>query len=108
MKIVKLMPSSNGAYSQILENVSYIPDGWAQVSNACDTSVMQTYCGFVTLITENNIVTAMIANNEAYDAWNAAHPVTPEVPQPTLESLATQVEATQSVLDALLMGNIAI
>lgn len=78
MNIICKTPSPSGAYppiNSILNNV--VPDGWLRIEDSVDTSIMQTKAGFVKLTVEEEVVTAMTANDKAYQAHLKGLPVPP-------------------------------
>ena len=78
MNIICKTPSPSGAYppiNSILNNV--VPDGWLRIEDSVDTSIMQTKAGFVKLTVEEEVVTAMTANDKAYQAYLKGLPVPP-------------------------------
>lgn len=106
MNIIKIKPNQNQSYPPIQTwEVSYgaIPKGYALVPANIDTSVMQKYYGFVNLTVENNVVTDITGNEEAYQNYLASLPE-PE-PEPldevtklklAIAELAAIVELNQS------------
>ena len=78
MNIICKTPSPSGAYPPINSILnSVVPDGWLRIEDSVDTSVMQTKAGFVKLTVEEEVVTAMIANDKAYQAYLKGLPVPP-------------------------------
>ncbi len=57
--------------------------------------------GFVTLTVDDGVVTAVAKNTEAYDAYMAEHPETPEPPT-DLERIEAQVLYTALMTDTLI------
>ena len=51
-----------------------LPDGYAWLPDELDLTEFFQYKGFVTLTIENDTVTAIAPDQEAYDAWMAEHP----------------------------------
>ena len=51
-----------------------LPDGYAWLPDELDLTEFFQYRGFVTLTIENDTVTAIAPDQEAYDAWMAEHP----------------------------------
>lgn len=87
MKIIRKEPNPSGAYPQINEsNFRTLPEDHAIIQEDLDTSMFYEYSGFVTLTwDENDVVTAMEPNLEAWEAWKeweaAQKPVEPEEPE---------------------------
>lgn len=78
MNIICKTPSPSGSYPPINSILnSVVPDGWLRIEDSVDTSVMQTKAGFVKLTVEEEVVTAMIANDKAYQAYLKGLPVPP-------------------------------
>lgn len=71
MNIIKLEPSATGSRPPIQSWNGYgIPDGYIEVPDGVDTSAMQTHCGFVTLLQdENEKLTQIIGHDENYQAY---------------------------------------
>lgn len=76
MQVILKETSQNGAYAsphswddEVLpdQNHAWIPD-------ELDLTEFFRYKGFVTLSIEDDVVTAITLNQEAYDAWLAEHP----------------------------------
>lgn len=59
--------------------------------------------GFVLLTVENGVVTAVTKNEDAYNAYIAEHPDTPEPPT-DLERIEAQVLYTALMTDTLIEG----
>ena len=80
MNIVKKTPNPSGAYPPI-QSWSGVtpPDGYYQVADGVELS-----CGgFGALTAEDDIVTAFTPDVEAWERWQAEHPV----PEPTLDDI---------------------
>lgn len=104
MNIIKLEPNSNQSYPPIQTwEVSYgaIPNGYALVQSKIDTSAMQDYCGFVNLTIENNVVTAITGNEEAYQAYLASLPE----PEPETLDEVTKLKLAIAELVAIVESN---
>lgn len=80
MRILQKQPNESGAYSNIHDEWHFmLPDTHYEVADGVKLS-----CGgFGTLTVEDGIVTAFTPDAEAWERWQAEHPV-PE-PQPTAE-----------------------
>lgn len=68
MNIIEIQPLSNGAHKN-QSGCSICPDGWAIIG---DAAIIPGTFPFVNITTDNGVVTAMTANQEAYDAAIAA------------------------------------
>lgn len=67
--------SGGNAYSNPQEWYSQdIPNGFAVIPDKQILTVFSQYKGFVTLTIEDDVVTSITPNQEAYDAWMEAHP----------------------------------
>lgn len=92
MKFLNRNPNENGAYSPIqitsrvkcFEHEVIVPD-------SMDVTVFYEYSGFVILTIENDTVTAMTANVEAYDTWQEYLNSLPEEPEQEPEPTDTEV-----------------
>lgn len=102
MKTMQEMPNQSGAYPPIQE-LPHIPDGWLEISNACDTSSFYEAHGFVTLMVESGIVTGFIPNMESWAAWKAEHPEPPAQPDTTAD-LAEMVCDLLYEIDKIKLG----
>lgn len=81
MNIIQSSPNESGVYSQIHQlNGDNIPDGWIKVSETCDLTSFNAAHGFGTPTITDNVMTAFVGNMDAWNAWNAAHPVDTTVP----------------------------
>ena len=70
MFIIAKTPNKSGAYSNIQTwSKDAPPGGYAVVPEDFDTTVFYENKGFVTLTVENDVVTAMVANEVALAAW---------------------------------------
>ena len=87
MRIIQKTPNESGAYPPIQEvSLAAVPEGCALVPDELDTSVFYAYGGFVRLtVSEEDVVTAMEGDEEAYQAWEEAHPEPEPEPEPAPE-----------------------
>lgn len=94
MQVILKEPSQNGAYTsphswddEVLpdQNHAWIPD-------ELDLTEFFRYKGFVTLSIEDNVVTDITPNQEAYDIWMAEHP------EPDLLSKAKEARQEENKL----------
>lgn len=70
MNIIQINTSETGSRPAIQSwSGTTPPDGYAAVSPDCDTSAMQTHKGHVDLTVEDGVVTAIMGNEEAYQAY---------------------------------------
>ena len=91
MYIIKRTSYENGAYPPFHTwEKETIPSDTAIIPDDFDTSIFYEHNGFVFLTIENDVVTKMEANVEAWEAWKASLPE--EVIEPT----------TEEILDAML------
>lgn len=102
MTIIEIAALDNGAHRN-QSGAGTIPAGYAQIP---DTMEIPATFPFVNVTVQNDIVTAISANQTAYDAAvKAAEEAAKNQPTPvTLESIQAQLETTQEAVDALLMG----
>lgn len=93
MNIILIEPNENGYRPPIQKDWKYpVPGGYAAVAPDCDTSAMQTHKGHVDLTIEDGVVTAIIGNDAAYQAYASSLP--PETPeQPTAEERLSALES---------------
>lgn len=61
-----------------------LPDGFVQISDTVDTSIYYHAMGFLDLVAENDIVTSMTANSEAYQTYLDG------IPGPTAEDIKVE------------------
>lgn len=86
MKIIEIMPLSNGAHrNQTVSEAVTIPDGWAVIPD--DMAIPETY-PFVDLVVQGNQVVSMTAG------------VVPE-PEPEPEPEPTETEQLRADIDFL-------
>lgn len=98
MHILSRELSENGGYSVIQTWPGDVPpEGYVIVPDTLDTSVFYDFMGFVTLELDGDIVTAMIGNQEAFDAYKASLPE-PTPPPPTTEERVAALEAENKLL----------
>lgn len=64
MNIIEIIALSNSAHRNQNGSISYVPEGWAVIPEGME--IPSTF-PFVNITVENGIVTAMTANQEAYD-----------------------------------------
>lgn len=71
MNIIKIEPSATGYRPPIQSWNGYgIPEGYIEVPDGVDTSAMQTYMGFVTLVQgKDENLTQIIGHDENYQAY---------------------------------------
>src|SRR5574344_596076 len=79
MKFIQSVANPSGNYPAI-QALDFAPDGWFPIASNCDTSAMQTHAGFVTLTITDGVVTAIMGDDTAYQAWKAANPERPTEP----------------------------
>ena len=100
MQILEKEPLENGGYSVIQTWPGDVPpEGYVIVPDTLDTSVFYDFMGFVTLELDGDIVTAMIGNQEAFDAYKASLPE-PVDPPPTTDERVAALEKQNDRLDA--------
>ena len=86
MKIIRIIPNESGSYSTIQTwNKNVPPVGFAVVPDTLDTTMFYEYNGFVTLTVEDNVVTGIIPNVEAWETWKASLPA--ETEEATMEEI---------------------
>ena len=70
MQIIRMTPNESGAYSapQTWQS-GQPPEGYAIISDSLDMTDFHTYNGFVALTLEDNTVTAITPNIDAWNAW---------------------------------------
>ena len=102
MFIISKTPNESGAHSNIQTwNNDTPPSGHAVVPDDFDTSVFYEYKGFVTLTVENDVVTAMVANEKALKAWEEAAKEMP-APEPSVAERVVALEAEAKELNEAL------
>jgi hypothetical protein len=109
MKILR-NDNSSGAYPPIQEgSFSECPEGCLIVPDDMDTTAFAESGGFVSITSENGIVTGMTEIAGAWDAWKAAHPSDPSTPAPTVEDRVQTLETTttqlETAVNALVSGD---
>lgn len=79
-----------------------LPDGFVQISDTVDISIYYHAMGFVDLVVENDIVTSMTANSEAYQAYLAEIPATPaaEIKDAQAQRIADSKDALAEYLES--------
>lgn len=92
MYIIQIEPFESGARPALQEwNSQKAPEGYAVCPDAFyDVFYSTTPAGFVNITVEGSTVTAMTVNQDALDAYIAAHPAEPDEPgtnEPTSEEL---------------------
>lgn len=112
MKIIRKEANQSGAFPAPQSwNKATPPNGYAIIPDTVDMTEFYEYNGFVTLTIDGDTVTAYEPNVEAWEKWKAEQP-DPQKPEPTAEerikALEAELESTQGVLDAILMGDIEI
>lgn len=77
-----------------------LPDGFVQISDTVDTSIYYHAMGFVDLVVENDIVTSMTANSEAYQTYLDG------IPGPTAEDIKAErsVAIKAACASAIIVG----
>lgn len=98
MTIIELTALSNGAHRNQSGSMTTAPDGWAVIPADMD---IPTAFPFVDITVEDDTVTSMIANHEAYDAAMAAVSAQPEEPT-QLDRIEAQTAYTALMTDTLL------
>ena len=102
MKIIRKIPNASGAYPPIQEvSLAAVPEGCALVPDELDTSVFYTCGGFVTLTIDEDVVTAMEGDEEANQAWEAAHPEPEPEPAPEYVTYADLAAAIREGVNAV-------
>jgi hypothetical protein len=100
MQIIKITANESGSRPPMQDwRRAEPPEGYAEV--ACDAAAFYEYNGFVTLTVEDDRVTDMQPNIEAWEAWKATLPE-PEHQAPTAEERLAALEA--AMLDIILGG----
>ena len=103
MYIITKEPFENGGYSVIQTwDLPVPPSGYAIVPDELDTAVFYEHNGFVVLTIEDDVVTAMEPNTEAWEAWKATLPTEEPDPEPTTEERVAALEAENAALSAQL------
>ena len=90
MQIIQIEPYANGARPALQEwSGAHLPEGYAMIAEEFAEVFYSTRpAGFVHITVEEDEVIACTVNQEALDAYTAAHPnVTPEETEPTAEEL---------------------
>ena len=80
------------------------PEGCAIVPDTLDMTEFYAYNGFVTLIIEDDTVTAYTPNVEAWEAWKASLPEPTEEEPSQIDRIEAQVTYTAMMTDTLLEG----
>lgn len=102
MKIIQKKPNESGAYPPIQEvSLAAVPEGCALVPDELDTSVFYACGGFVTLTIDEDVVTAMEGDEEAYQAWKEAHPEPEPEPAPEYVTYAELAAAIREGVNAV-------
>lgn len=87
MFIILKTPNETGAHSNIQTwNKDTPPSGYAVVPEDFDTSIFYEYKGFVTLTVENDVVTAMVGNEDALKEWEETAKEMP-APEPSISKI---------------------
>ena len=108
MQILQKAPLENGGYSVIQTWPGDVPpEGYVIVPDTLDTSVFYDFMGFVTLELDGDTVTAMIGNQEAFDAYKASRPE-PVDPPPTTEERVAALESENTMLKAQVSAQSAV
>ena len=99
MHIIQTIAEANGSHPTIMPySENRPPEGWLYITPGIDTSAMHTHQGFVDLVIDNGVVTAITGNDAAYQAYLDSLPK-PEPPAPddlTMTQLAV-AELAQAV-----------
>ena len=97
MNIIKLEPSATGYRPPIQSWNGYgIPDGYIEVPEGVNTSAMQTHMGFVDLTIEDGVLTAIVGNDEAYQAYAST------IPDPLDELKIQKIQQSKDDLETYL------
>ena len=95
MKIIQKGANESGAYPSIQSWDGIAPpEGYAKVPDGMDLTGFYRHNGFVTLVIEGGVVTAMTPNVEAWEAWRAANPPVAHEPE-----APTEVEQLRADVD---------
>lgn len=79
MKIIRTVPSENGAYSPPVEcDCANIPAGYAIIQSDLDMTAFYANGGFITPAFADGVLTSYAANADAWNAWKASLPPEPE------------------------------
>ena len=102
LKILLTSTRENESYAQPQDwDAENLPDGYAWLPDDLDLTEFFQYKGFVTLTIEDDVVTSITPNQEAYDAWMAEHPE----PDPLPAAKDARQEENKAALAAWLTGH---
>lgn len=71
---MNIITTNNASKSIQSWNTSTLPEGYAWLPDTIDTTEFYAYNGFVSVTVENDIVTVLVPDVEAWAAWKAEQP----------------------------------